>query len=222
MPRFALVLPFFLATAVPGLAAVVIQEDELNGPFLSRDINDPTELTFTIGENTVGGTVARALVERNVDVYTFNVPAGSVLDRITVDAWNSVDNLAFFAIDTGTTFPYGPDEFDSIANDPFNPFPEDAFLGGAVFGGDDVAPQFDLLARAGTSAGARFTGPLPADDYTIYVQQTGPTTDYALTFTLTPVATVPEPGSLVGLAVLGVMGLYRRRSKRSSTSGSRL
>ena len=202
---FAIAALAMTGTVAP---AAVVFDESVDGP-LSRDNDKPTALTFAVGENTVAGTISRARTDGDVDVYTFNVPIGAVLDSIALDTFESLDNLAFFAIDSGTMFPYDVFDFDDVAN---GFLPESAYLGGTVFGPSDITNDVNLLTRAGNIGGARFTGPLPADDYSIYVQQTGASTDYSLTFNVTSVTAVPEPGSMLALATVGAVLWRRRRS----------
>ncbi|MEM6473712.1 MAG: PEP-CTERM sorting domain-containing protein [Planctomycetota bacterium] len=192
-------------------AAIV--HDELDGDGeLSNDEDDPTALSFAIGDNTIRGLVFDARGTMNTDIFTFNVPTGFEWTSMRVDDYISTDNVAFVALSLGTTFPYNVFELDQVQN---GNLPENAFLGGTTFGpGDTVAGDptagFDILQRAGRVSGARFSGPLPSGDYTVYVQQIGAATEYRLTFGITA---IPEPGTsaFLGFACLGMVTRRRRR-----------
>ena len=155
---------------------------------LSTDNLVPTFLGATQpGSNLVTGYVEEALSLGDVDVFTFTVEAGFQWSGLYVDAYDYPngamgDNAAFLAIDEGTSFPYNADDFQ---NNPFIDY--NAFLGGTVFGTSDLGGG-DILQRAGSVTGSRFSGPLAAGTYTIYIQQTGPATTYTLDFEVTSVA----------------------------------
>lgn len=209
---FALMVSAVLA-AQPLSAAIV--HDELGGDgALSNDNNNPTPLDFAIGDNTVRGVVFDARGAMNTDVFTFTVPTGAEWVSMRVDDYISTDNVAFVALSAGTTFPYNVFELDEVQN---GNLPESAFLGGTTFGpgdtvdGDPMA-GFDILGRAGRVSGSRFSGPLPAGDYTVYIQQIGASTEYRMTFGITA---IPEPSSLGFIACLGGVMVTRRRTRRS-------
>ena len=155
---------------------------------LSTDNLVPTFLGATQpGSNLVSGYVEEALSLGDVDVFTFTVETGFQWSGLYVDAYDYPngamgDNAAFLAIDEGTSFPYNADDFQ---NNPFIDY--NAFLGGTVFGTSDLGGG-DILQRAGSVTGSRFSGPLAAGTYTIYIQQTGPATTYTLDFEVTSVA----------------------------------
>ncbi|MCS7468398.1 PEP-CTERM sorting domain-containing protein [Stieleria sp. ICT_E10.1] len=195
--------------------AAIVHDEAIHGE-LSNDNFAPTVLNFTLGENTVIGDVANARdFPANTDVFRFVVPDGAVWDSLILtdyrDSSPNKDNAAFLAIDDSDTFPYDSFGLDEINN--ANPaFPEDAFIGGTVFGGGgptnpDVGR--DLLPRAANVVGAGYTTPLPSGDYTIYIQQTDSSTGYSLTVNL--VSAIPEPSSTGLLMLVGTAVAIRRR-----------
>lgn len=208
--RFGFGLALFLATFVvsgPCLAAVV--HDETVDGELSNDNLAPTSLTFTIGENTVIGTIEDAFGLANTDVFTFVVPERAVWTSLVVDDYQSTDNLAFLAIDDTDTFPYNANQLNLVD---FGQLPDDAFIGGTTFGQADAVGGFNILPRAGIVTGSGFTAPLPSGTYTIYLQQIGAETNYSLTTTI--VSTIPEPSSAILLGALASIGCLRRRRKQ--------
>ncbi|HBV63341.1 MAG TPA: hypothetical protein DEF45_10010, partial [Rhodopirellula sp.] len=154
---------------------------------LSTDNFNPTPLGSTQpGSNLVTGHVEDAFGEGDTDVFTFTVEPGFQWSGLYVDAYAypngaGTDNAAFLALDTGTSFPYNAEDFASFNFDP------NGFLGGTIFGTDDVGDS-NILPRAGNVAGSGFSGPLGAGTYTIYIQQTGPASSYTLDFEVTSVA----------------------------------
>ena len=154
---------------------------------LSTDNFNPTPLGSTQpGSNLVTGHVEDAFGEGDTDVFTFTVEPGFQWSGLYVDAYDypngaGNDNAAFLALDTGTSFPYNAEDFQSFNFDP------NGFLGGTIFGTDDVGGS-NILPRAGNVAGSGFSGPLGAGTYTIYIQQTGPASSYTLDFEVTSVA----------------------------------
>jgi len=72
----------------------------------------------------------------------------------------------------------------------------------------------DLLPQIGSGTGAQgFIPPLPADSYTLWLQQLGQPTTYQLEFQVTP---VPEPksASVCAAALLVAAWVIRRRRRR--------
>lgn len=186
-------------------SAAVVHDEAVNG-LLSNDNMNPTVLNFSIGENTVVGNVDEARGSMNVDVFTFNVPVGAEWTSMTVDAYQSSDDVSFLAIDDTTTFPYDVFELDQVN---FGGLPENAFIGGTTFGSSDIGRN--ILGRAGNISGSRFTPPLPSGDYTVYVQQIGSSTDYSLTFSV--ISAVPEPSTASAILLAGSLIAMRRRRR---------
>ena len=174
-------------------------DGELSGSNLS-----PTDLAiFGVGTSTVSGTVVDALgASPNVDVFTFDVAAGTQLDGIFLNSFGSTDDLAFIGINDSASFPF---DAPALSGGP----DQSQFIGGALFGGS-VGPNL-LAGIGGGGIGSGFTGPLQAGEYTVYLQQLGgATVDYEFGFS---VSAVPEPGSgiLLGLALVGMVAKRRRR-----------
>ncbi len=204
IPRFVTVFDPGRGEDGSSTAVQTIHDEGFDGTTdpLSTDNTAPTDVsTLAFGSNIVRGYLEPAKSTFNVDVFTFQVEAGFQLDEVLVLEYeydsppiNNNERNAFLAIDDGPTFPY--DVFDlDINENPF--FDESAFIGGTVFGLDDlggmdddgnVIPGGDILRRAGTITGSRFVAPLPAGTYTFYVQQTGPANRYALDLQVTTTA----------------------------------
>lgn len=160
--------------------------DGTTNPF-SADNNNPTQLgSLSHGSNVVRGYLDAAQTIGDVDVFTFEIDPGFQLDGLftleytyVAPTGNPNERNAFLAINDADTFPYNANELDINQNPLFD---ESLFLGGTVFGLDDL-PEVgggNILPRAGAITGRGFSGPLPAGTYTFYVQQTGPANTYTL------------------------------------------
>ena len=175
-------------------------DGELSGNNLS-----PTDLLiFGVGNNTVGGTVDNATgATPNVDVFTFDIAAGTQLDTFSLNIFNSADNLAFVGIDDSNAFPFNATQLGA----PGGP-DQTQFIGGLLFGalGDITGP----ISNGGIGTG--FSAPLGPGEYSVYVQQIGGTTvEYEFGFSVSEA--IPEPGSAIflGLALAGFAAKRRRR-----------
>jgi len=156
----------------------VAYDENVNGD-LSGNRLAPTNLTpFTNGTHSVRGTT----VTGDVDYVHINVPSGSVLAQMVLSGYASTDDFGFIAVQAGSTFTETAGA-PNVAN----------ILGYVHFGTAGLAtPGTDILDNIGTGAGAiGFVPPLPAGDYTFWIQQTdAPYIDYKFDFVVT---TAPPP-----------------------------
>ncbi|TWU51210.1 hypothetical protein [Rubripirellula reticaptiva] len=224
MPRLALALAISMATISFSCAATVtvLYDESTNPVALSTNNMAPTDLgVLASGLNRVTGNLESALSVGNVDVFKFDVPTGFQLDGVFVFDYGYPntppvgEGAAFLAINDAAIFPY--DAFDLDFNT--NPFlDETQFLGGSTFGSSD-APTLDILPRIGNVAGRKFTGPLAAGTYTVYIQQTGPENFYSLDFQSTSLTAVPEPAhASLAILAMATIAVKRRRTKRCLTN----
>jgi hypothetical protein len=194
--RIAL-LPLLLATALataPVLAAASSYDEAVNGEISSNRLA-PTSLALDPGSNLISGSV----VQGDIDYLTVHVSAGYSLSQLVLTSFVSTDDLAFMAIQSGTQFTQPPTGTDVTQ-----------LLGWSHI---SLPVGTDYLALMGEGIGAiGYSGPLPAGDYTLWIQQTGPQT-VAYTFDAV-VAAAPEPAALA-LFALGVAGLGVARLRRS-------
>ncbi len=195
---------------------MLYDETAMGASPLSSDNLLPTDLgVLTMGRNRVTGVISRAFITRDVDVFQFEVPTGFVFDGVFVIDYRYTsppmpnEANAFLGINNEDTFPYDVEGLD--INNNFD-FDQNLFLGGSLFGISDV-PTNNILQRIGNVTGRMFTAPLPADTYTVYIQQTGPENRYTLDFA---VSAVPEPAhvSLAAIAMVGIAAYRRRRRKK--------
>lgn len=133
---------------------------------LSNDNNAPTILAFVAGNNTINTSQSSA----DVDYFTFIVPTGYELVEITLGDYQSTDDAAFIGLVSGSIFP--TDAANTNASD---------LLGGTLYGVSNIGN--DILASMGTLNGAQgFTGALPSGNYSIWLNQTGATSEAFFNF----------------------------------------
>jgi len=137
---------------------------------LSGDIAAPTFLetgpgTSTLIANTSGG---------DLDYVTFTVGPCDTLSQLTVDDYTSAegDPVAFLAIQNGSTFTVPA--ASAVGS-------EGELLGFSHFGFADIGQ--DILPQIGAEPSTiGFMPPLPAGDYTIWLNQTTEESQATLTF----------------------------------------
>jgi len=104
--------------------------EPVDGELSGSNANPTDLLVFGVGNNTVGGTVVNAGgALENVDVFTFDIAAGTQLDTISLNIFNSADNLAFVGIDDSNAFPFNSAQLLA----PGGP-DQTQFIGGLLFG----------------------------------------------------------------------------------------
>ena len=128
---------------------------------LSDDIAAPTP--FEVGPGV--STLTASTVAGDLDYATFTVGPCDMLSQVTVESYTSDagDAIAFISLASGTTFPV---PFEGANTD------VSGLLGFSHFGSADIGQ--DILPRVGEGDGTLgFTTPLPAGDYTVWLNQTG-------------------------------------------------
>ena len=202
--------PVFIAALAPlALAPTLFAQtsyDEFIDGELSNDRLAPTALSFAEGANDISGTFGFDASanggdgEQDVDYFTFTIAEGFELSEIVVIRFAGDDDVAFMGIQQGTQLTE-----PAIGADAGN------LLGYVLFGpGSATAtPGTDILDDMGMGPGSMgFSGPLGAGDYTIWLNQTGPTTTHTTRFVVTA---IPTPASA---ALLGLGGLVATRRRR--------
>lgn len=142
---------------------------------MSDDRLNPLDIALGEGGNYISGTT----VAGDVDYFTLHVDAQYKLEAILLQGFNSTDDLSFVAIQEGDVFTE-PATGTDVGN----------LLGYTHFGTGLNQVGSDLLDDMGTAAGAiGFTSPLPANAYTLWVQETGPDeVEYTFEVVLTLIA----------------------------------
>ena len=149
---------------------------------LSNNRERPTRFEIGTGTTSLSGTVIGEddNGDKDPDYFTITVPEGGVLSELVLTNFEAdFDSGAFIAIVEGRTF-----SVEDLGNDT----DATALLGYALFGGEELDENLLPLMvegnRGGGEAPIGFDVPLPAGNYSFWVQQTGPETQYALQFRL--------------------------------------
>jgi hypothetical protein len=189
-----------LAIAVGSLqaaSAATIHSEAVNGD-LSGNRLAPTALVLSVGTNTIIGTT----ISGDLDYFQVALPVGSSFTGIILSSFASVDDVAFMAIQSGTTFTTSASNPNVAVLLGYTHFGTGGLAGTALVGTNII----DELGQGPGSIG--FTPPLANPNYTFWVQQTQSNL-VSYTFDL---VVVPEPSTAVLLALgLGALGFARRR-----------
>lgn len=172
-------------------SAQVFWNESVDGDLSDNRLN-PTAVTLALGDNRLLGVVGPG----DLDYLRITLPAGLFLSGIILEAYESVDQAAFIAVQEGTIF----------TETNLNPEVSN-LLGYALFGPAWVPVGEDLLPEMAVAPGAiGFTPPLTAANYTFWIQQTGDPTTYTMNFVV-----IPTPGTIGLLAGAGLLAMRRRR-----------
>ena len=132
--------------------AVVAWDETVDGP-VSNNRLAPTSVSLVLGTNSLLGTT----VSGDREYVTMSIPVSQKLGGVVLQSYVGIDETAFIAVQSGTTFTEPPTG-TNVAN----------LLGWTHFGpgagstvGDDLLP---LLGAGGGAIG--FTPPLPGGNYT--------------------------------------------------------
>jgi hypothetical protein len=170
---------------------------------LSGNRSAPTSLTLSLGSNDLFATTQGG----DLEYLTIKVPEGQLLSSLFLRSYSGNDGTAFIGIQTGSTFTESPSS-PNVAN----------LLGWAHFGTGPGNVSTDILPQIGSGGGAQgFVPPLPADSYTLWIQQLGQPTTYQLGFEVTPVPE-PESASICAAALLLAAWLIRGKRRRGDAS----
>jgi hypothetical protein len=170
---------------VPVPSSTATHDESIDGD-LSNDRLAPTAFVLASGNNTFVTNQRCNASGRDIDYFTVEVPTGQQLSSVVLDAYVSdPNNLAFVGLQAGSTFT--ADASSATEAD---------LLGGMIYGANEIGQ--DILGAIGTLAGAiGFTPPLPAGNYTFWLNQID--TNSAASFNLiTTAATLPAPQFLRG------------------------
>ena len=157
--------------------ATPVTFDEAIDGDISNEPGTPLSLQLANGDNRISGTVITSPdTGTDLDYVSINVPEGSVLNSLILEAYTSVDDVSFIGIQEGPTFTL------LSADAPEN---QNQLLGWSHLGS---SVGVDILGTIGSPPGAGdadtaqgFTPPLTAGDYTFWIQETGPEqVDYTL------------------------------------------
>ena len=159
--------------------------DEATDGEISGDANSPLSLQLADGSNVLNGTV----VAGDIDYVTVNVPAGSELSAINLVSYESGNDQSFIGVQQGAVFTEPP--VDTVVGN---------LLGFTLFG--TATEGTNILPNIGSGDGAQgFSGPLPAGDYTFWIQETGDASaTYSFDFAVSAASVVADDqsGRVVG------------------------
>jgi len=202
-------LALLAALALPlGSAQALTWDETINGDLSDSGVSPTLLGTLSSGVNSIKGTMGslNGTGPMDADIWNFSVASGYALTGINLVDYaatsGSLLNDSFMAIATGgsinTSDPsnhlsnalwgYGTDGFGHVYND--------------LLGLLDAGPVF---------GGIGFNGPLPAGNYTFWIQEGSDQISYNIDFVTSPTTPVPEPG---GALLLGVAGLWLLRRRR--------
>ena len=198
------VLSVALVGAAQTPARAFIYDEAVNGD-LSNDRLNPTLLVAGLGANTLTGmTVTSSPLPggRDFDYLSVTIPTGLLLSSVVLANYSG-DDLTFFGMLAGTPFTVPP-------TDPPETIPP-RLLGWVHLRpdliGSDLLPT--MAAQTMPAPVIGFTAPLPAGDYSFWIQETsGNAVNYSFTASV-----IPEPSTfaLFGFGLLAVGALVRRR-----------
>lgn len=176
-PKFMKTKLLFTALLSLSLFVNAQYNEEIDGDF-SNDHMNPTPITI-VPSREIEILSTQNGDPMDVDYFTFNIPDGSELIHIYIDDFipnNPNNTSSFIGIQAGTSFT--TDENSTTAPD---------LLGGTNIGISDLS--FSVVPSMGNLFGAiGFSGPLPAGDYTIWLDETFEKSFSKLTFFAQPVS----------------------------------
>lgn len=162
-----------LALSTLPLPAIAIGYTESINGELSSNRNAPTLWgTLQTGSNLLIGTTDVS----DLDYFTINIPAGhqfSGLKMVAYDSGSSGDETAFIGLQAGTVMTVPPTTQSA-----------EGLLGWSHFGpgagnvGQDILPHLGVNGFGATG----FVPPLPANNYTFWIQQNGAFDPVSFTF----------------------------------------
>ena len=182
-----------LMVVLPAQAATLYSESASGD--LSGNRFAPTSRTTIVGDNDLFVTTSGG----DQDYLTVVVPAGQRLSNLRLKAFqaSSFDQTSFLGMASGTTFPEDPNLASGAQMLGYTHL--NSFLLN-----QDLFPSMHAFGTLG------FTTPLPAGNYTFWMQQLGTSVTYQLDFVTTA---VPEPAGL-GLLACAAFLARRRPSHR--------
>jgi hypothetical protein len=194
--RLASIALVCFVASVPAPALAVSYSEGVNGD-LSGTAASPTSLgTLGVGAHTLTAST----VTGDFDLLTFSLSSGTVLSSIILNSYSG-SSVSFTGLASGSTWPTGL----GGAIDPTT------LLGWTHFGalgpatvGTNILDDIGVGGFGSTG----FTPPLPAGNYTLELQETGPiAVSFMMTFNVVP---EPSAGVLAIIAIIGALAFRRR------------
>jgi hypothetical protein len=180
--------------------------EAINGDFSNNGLT-PSFVSLALGSNEVRGTTGRdastLLVDR--DYFTITIPEGYFLESmIVMDGTTDIGFGSFIGLMAGNTFPIDP-----------NTFTAEGMLGWTLYDSGNVGGDLLLFMAGPANGSSGFTPPLPAGNYSFWVQETGVgVANYVFQMNVTA---VPEPAT--ALSLLGGLALLGAALRRRNAAG---
>lgn len=199
-------LALLAALALPFGTVQALDWTETTNGELSGDGDAPTLLgTLSTGHNLISGTMGSlgGVGPMDADVWNFTIAAGYYLTGIDLVSYSAPTsgNDSFMAIANGGTINFS-DPSNHLSNSLWNK-QVDGF-------GNTYTNLLALLDLGPEFGGLGFDGPLPAGNYTFWIQEGSEQINYGIDFVVST-APVPEAGSALLLGMAGLLLLRRRR-----------
>lgn len=199
-------LPSLAALVSIGTASIALQtfgltyEETVSGD-LSNNPSAPTSLDFSLGLNSVSGTMGFVGGNTDADIFTFTVAPGQEITSLNVIAYtpsSSPGTGSFFAISAGTSISAAGGQ-THLSNK-------------LIAGPGEILPDLAATKRftggfTSSPGASSLTSPIGPGTYTVWFQEAGKTSvDYKLGFTV-----VPEPSTLAFFATGLSFLMFRRK-----------
>lgn len=207
----SLLVSIFLTAFVWPMLVSADYIEVVNGD-LSGDFQNPTPIALVPdGSTRVSGTIQGAGmgVSIDLDYFTVTVPVGQVLSALNVlpGTLGAGAIGSFIAIFSGSTAvdPASADSTDLLGY----------YLYRATDAGTNILDDMGTFAFMGMQS-MGFTPPLPSGDYTVWIQE-GFSGTFPYNFELV-LRSVPEPPTILLIAIAGFAMSLRRRRREGSSS----
>jgi len=184
------------AATAPGTIHALNYNEGVSGD-LSDNRLAPTMLTLSLGSNIISGTMGGDPgdgIPLDRDFFYFTIHPGQLLTSINVLQYTP-PGQSFYAIAAGTSI-----DIES---------PSDHLANFLITGNGNI---LDDMALGSYSGGLGITDPLGPGTYTVWFQELASVVAYQMDYTIAP---IPEPGTALVGAALGIVALARRRRANS-------
>ncbi len=190
----------WLASA-PDARAGIVYDEAVSGDFSGDGLN-PTSVTLEPGSNQIFGLTGRIFLDPDRDYFTVTIPDGhSFVALIELAGTTANNQVSFIGIQSGPQVTV-----------PTSSVSADGLLGWTHYFSASVDTDILPVVGAGASGATGFVPPLPAGDYTFWIQDTGDgDADYGFEI----VVALPEPRVAAALLLAcGAFAIARARRAR--------